>query len=91
VIQQVEAIYEHGILRPLQPLDLQEAERVLLSVSPAASYNSVDDTIDHSLIEYAKARVASMPRILSLEEVRASLSRIDGSMAETIIAERGEH
>lgn len=29
---QVDAVYENGVLRPLQPLDLREHERVLVSV-----------------------------------------------------------
>jgi predicted DNA-binding antitoxin AbrB/MazE fold protein len=29
---QVDAVYENGVLRPLQPLDLKEHERVLVSV-----------------------------------------------------------
>ena len=91
MVQQVEAIYENGVLRPLQPLELKEAERVHVSVSPSPSAIADDDTIDHALIAYANARVASLARIPSLEQVRASLSRIQGSMAETIIAERGGH
>ena len=29
---QVEAIYEHGVLRPLQPVELSEGEKVTLSL-----------------------------------------------------------
>ncbi len=29
---QVDAVYENGVLRPLQPLDLQEHEHVVMSV-----------------------------------------------------------
>jgi hypothetical protein len=32
---QVDAIYENGVLRPLQPLDLREHERVIVSVVKA--------------------------------------------------------
>ena len=92
MVQQVEAVYENGMLRPLQPLDLKEAEHVQVSVSPSAPTTvDDDDSIDYSLIAYAKARLESLPRIPSLEQVRASLSRIEGSMAETIVAERGEY
>lgn len=31
---QIEAVYENGVFRPLQPLTLAEHERVLLTVSP---------------------------------------------------------
>lgn len=33
----VEAIYEHGVLKPTQPLPLQERERVRVTVQPAIS------------------------------------------------------
>jgi predicted DNA-binding antitoxin AbrB/MazE fold protein len=31
----VEAIYRHGVFEPLQPVDLQEEQRVRLSIEPA--------------------------------------------------------
>ncbi len=31
----IEAVYEHGILRPLQPLRLAEGEKVAINVIPA--------------------------------------------------------
>jgi hypothetical protein len=34
MIQHVNAIYEHGVLKPLGPLDLRDQECVALSVSP---------------------------------------------------------
>jgi predicted DNA-binding antitoxin AbrB/MazE fold protein len=34
---QVDAVYENGVLRPLQPLDLSEHEHVLVSVVKAAT------------------------------------------------------
>ena len=33
----VEAIYENGVLRPMQPLPLQEHEKVQVTVQPAIS------------------------------------------------------
>ena len=33
-METVTAIYEHGILRPLQPLNLTESERVRLQIEP---------------------------------------------------------
>ena len=37
---QVDAIYENGVLRPLQPLDLTEHERVVVSVAKASTAKS---------------------------------------------------
>lgn len=36
----VEAVYENGVLRPLQPLDLTEQEHVIVSVVKAASVST---------------------------------------------------
>ena len=90
MVQQVEAIYENGVLRPLQPLDLKESERVRLSVAPE-NPDPNEDIVDHTLLAYARVRVAAMQYIPTHDEVRARLSVIKGSMAETIIEERGEY
>jgi predicted DNA-binding antitoxin AbrB/MazE fold protein len=34
----IEAIYEDGVLKPAQPLPLQERERVMLRVEPVVSW-----------------------------------------------------
>jgi predicted DNA-binding antitoxin AbrB/MazE fold protein len=81
--QKVNAIYENGVLQPLEPLNLPEHERVSITVESAND----DDWLDHDAIEWAKRE--GDPTI-SLEEVRKALSSISGSMAETIIEERGE-
>jgi hypothetical protein len=51
----------------------------------------MESLLDLTLLEYARERTAAAPRILSLEEVQAMLAQIEGSMAETIIAERGDY
>lgn len=33
--RQLDAVYEHGVLRPLEPLDLRESQRVRLSLEDA--------------------------------------------------------
>ncbi|MDQ3813825.1 MAG: antitoxin family protein [Armatimonadota bacterium] len=35
--QTIEAVYEQGVLKPLQPIDLMEGQRVALSVEPLAA------------------------------------------------------
>jgi predicted DNA-binding antitoxin AbrB/MazE fold protein len=34
----IEAIYENGVLKPLEPLPLQEHEKVRITVEPARSW-----------------------------------------------------
>lgn len=52
----VEAIYEHGVLRPVQPLDLREHEKVHITVERAATTEPVAGVVqcrDSALIEWA--------------------------------------
>ena len=88
MIQQVEAIYENGVLRPLAPIALNESERVRITiVGPDAN----QDLLDTELLERARAEVAAMKDLPTIEEVRAVLSTIRGSLADAVIAERGEY
>ncbi len=90
MVQQIDAVYENGVLRPLQALNLRESERVRLSVSSSVS-NSTEDLIDQTLLQYARARAASLDRVQSIDEVRERLAQIEGSLAELIISEGGEY
>ena len=86
---QVDAIYENGVLRPLQPLDLTEHEHVVISVartSPVPGRSSL-------AVEYVEALRKEMENAEpapGLERVRRRLTRISGSMADEIIAARGD-
>jgi len=90
MVQQIEAVYENGILRPLQPLHLRESDKVMVSVSLVAG-GPLSAMVDHQFVAYARAEVAAMKDIPTLEEVQRQLSSIQGSMSEAIIAERGEY
>ena len=78
------AIYENGVLRPLEPLDLAEHAQVHVTVSSQGD----EDWRDHDALDWAQRE--GDPTI-SLVDVRARLSRIKGSLAESIIAERGDY
>ena len=88
--QPVDAVYENGVLRPLQTLHLKEAARVQVSVSQEDAPDLLDELIDYKLLDYARARTNSLVRVRTLDEVHAKLAQVEGSMAELIIAERGE-
>ena len=82
MIQQVDAIYENGVLRPLQPLHLKEAAKVQVLVSEDTS-NSSSELIDQELLKYALARTNLLSVIPTLEEVRTKAlanSRVDGGV-----------
>lgn len=82
--QRIDAIYENGLLRPLIPLNLAEQQKVVLTVES----NADSDWLDHDAVKWAEAE--GDPSI-SLEEVRSRLAKIRGSLADVIIAERGEY
>ena len=83
MIQQIDAVYENGVLRPTQPLRLSEHERVRVMVVPDddedlldQDFNSSDDELDASV---------------TLEQVHAVMSKIRGSMDSAIDETRGEY
>jgi predicted DNA-binding antitoxin AbrB/MazE fold protein len=80
----VEMIYENGVLRPLEPLNLQEGERIRVAIQP-----SPDDEED-AYLAHLRAKVATYDRIPTLEEVRAITAKMS-SLSKTVIEERGEY
>ena len=85
---QVDAVYENGVLRPLQPLDLKEHEHVLVSVVKDAAHDRSSLAVE--FIEKIKRELQDTQPAPGIEEVRRRLAKIPGSMAAEIIAERGE-
>ena len=79
----VTAVYENGVLRPLEPLPLKEHQRVSVTVS-----DPVECWLDHEYMEKVKKDVAAMGPAPSLEEVRRTLSKIPGNLSDDIRAER---
>jgi len=82
----VEAVYENGVLRPLQPLDLSEHEHVIVNVLKSEAETS---QLDVEYIERIREECRRSGPAPSLQEVRARLAKIPGSMAADIIADRG--
>jgi len=84
LIQQVEAVYENGVLRPLAPITLNESQRVRITiVGPDAG----QDLLDAELFERARAEVSAMGNLPTIEQVKVLLSTIPGSVADAVIAE----
>jgi predicted DNA-binding antitoxin AbrB/MazE fold protein len=86
--QQVDAVYEHGMLRPLEPLSLKESQRVRLTISEPVGGRSQRDL---ALVERARAEVAALKNVPTIEDVRSALSSIPGSLSEDVIRERGDY
>jgi predicted DNA-binding antitoxin AbrB/MazE fold protein len=78
----IQAIYQGGVLRPLEPLDLRELQVVNVTITDDALAEHWLDT------ECLAASVGDADDSVSLEEVRAALAKIPGSLTEDFIAER---
>ena len=83
VIEHIDAIYEHGVFRPLTPLPLADNERVRLIVK-----SGQEDWLDAEAHRIAEQEAEPD---LSLEQLRSELARVPGSWADDVIAERGEY
>jgi len=86
---QIDAVYENGVLRPLQPWDLREHEHVVVSIHKTAPTPGRSD-LDVEYIEKVKKEMREAAPAPGLQEVRRHLAKIHGSMAADIVAERGD-
>jgi predicted DNA-binding antitoxin AbrB/MazE fold protein len=85
---QVEAVYEDGVLKPLQPLDLTEHEHVVVSVTKVSS--AAGPAVDIEFLESLRTDLRDAGPAPGLEEVRRRLAKIPGSMTDDFIGEREE-
>jgi predicted DNA-binding antitoxin AbrB/MazE fold protein len=83
--REIDAIYENGVLRPLEPLDLEEQQRVRITIDNG---DLLANLLDTAFMEWCARKAAG--DVPSIEEVRQMLSKIKGSMADVVIAERDE-
>lgn len=88
-----QAVFESGVLKPLEPLPLGEHEVVTLMIdqptlkhSPATFEESDDDWIDRDALATAEREGAGA---ISVEESREMLKAIPDSLSDVIISERG--
>ena len=82
----LEAVYEGGLLRPLEPLLLKEHQQVTVTVVEAAE-DPLAPYLD-SISTRGSRTNADRESKPSLEKVRAALSGIRGSFSDDIRAER---
>ena len=84
---EVAAVYQNGMLRPLQALDLAENERVVVTITQEENGAGVGQ-FDADFVQALRRRLAGAEPAPGLEEVRRRLSKIPGSMTADFIAER---
>jgi predicted DNA-binding antitoxin AbrB/MazE fold protein len=87
MIHTVDAVYEHGVLRPLTPVNLTDSQRVKLIISDPSGSSQRDTAV----IERARAEFGSLAAAPTIEEVRAALASIPGSLSDDVISERGDY
>jgi predicted DNA-binding antitoxin AbrB/MazE fold protein len=81
------AVYEQGVFRPLEPPDLPEQQRVTLIISAGSPSSQEEDWLD---VECQEECAAEADEHVSLEDMRAALAKIPGSLTADFIAERDE-
>jgi predicted DNA-binding antitoxin AbrB/MazE fold protein len=80
--QSLQAVFENGVLRPLEPLHLKEQQQVTVTVS-----DDEGDWLDTSFLRYLETQADEST---TLEEVRSALAKIPGSMVADFRSERDE-
>ena len=79
----LKAVFENGVLRPLEPVPFKEHELVDVTVRDHSSAS--EDLLDSEFIRYCETQADDT---VTLEQVRTALAKIPGSMAEEIIRGR---
>ena len=89
--QRIHAIFEDGVFRPQQPVDIANGQHVSLNVEsegiPMGDLSDVADLLDVEFMESCRQQAGRAP---SLEEVQQTLKVFQGSLAERISEERDE-
>ncbi|BDC50355.1 hypothetical protein F183_A26710 [Bryobacterales bacterium F-183] len=83
----IEAVYEGGVLRPLEPLALKDHEKVRITLTVADKPQIPADLAWYMTQEEYEAALTDD---ITLEEVHAALSTIPGSLSDTIRELRDE-
>jgi len=95
----VTAVYERGVLRPLQPLNLQERQRVCIQVVPETTEEDEGEEMVRLLVAAGLMRPRPRtgtrpPDPVSAEERRALAERLGRApgkpLSEIVIEDRGE-
>jgi len=83
-MRSVQAVYERGILRPVEPLALNERQVVRVLI--------LDDTTEEPELDFAPPDQFELlaDHTISSETVRAALALITGSMDRDFCRERDE-
>jgi predicted DNA-binding antitoxin AbrB/MazE fold protein len=81
--RRLQAVYEKGVLRPLEPLALNEHQQVTVTVTDRED----GDWADAAFLRYLETQADES---VTLEQVRTALAKIPGSTVEDFHRERDE-
>jgi predicted DNA-binding antitoxin AbrB/MazE fold protein len=81
------AVYENGVLRPLEPLELPEHQEVTVVISVAPGSGQEEDWLDQEFLHFCASEADDS---VTLEAVRGALAKIPGSLTPDFVAERDE-
>ena len=79
----LKAVFERGVLRPLEPLPFSENQLVTVTVSDQKD----EDWLDATFLRYLETLADES---VTLEQVRGGLAKIPGSMTADFHKERDE-
>jgi predicted DNA-binding antitoxin AbrB/MazE fold protein len=82
--KRLQAVYKDGVLRPLEPLPLDEMQQVTVTIT---GLPAIDDLAGYFT---ADEWAAAARDDITWDDVRQSLSKISGSLSEVVIAQRQE-
>ena len=85
----IEVIYTNGVFRPAAPLELELREGQHLIVLVPENGMELEPFVEDEDVRRWCAEQAG-EQVPSLEDVRQMLSKLPGSMADVVIAERDE-
>ena len=83
--KKLQAVYKDGVLRPLEPLPLEEMQRVTVTITDSPAID--DDLAGFFTPEEWASAVYDR---ITWEDVRQALSGISGSLSDAVIAQRQE-
>lgn len=83
--RRVWAVYKGGVLKPLEALDLQDEQRVIVTIA-----NRVITGQDVTGYFSPEELAAAVQDDVSIEDVRRALSTISGSLADAVVSLREE-
>jgi predicted DNA-binding antitoxin AbrB/MazE fold protein len=97
-METITAVYEKGILRPLQPLNLREQQRVRIQVLPEETEDegevAIRILVEAGLMRPPDREMPPPPDPVSQEERRALAARLAQApgkrLSEIVIEDRGE-